>query len=197
MVKVLPNPAVSAEGGSTMIEVLVAIVVLTLGLLGLAGLQARLQVSEMEAYQRSQALILVSDMASRLAANRAGAAAYAAAAPVSGPLGPSTCPTATGTQAERDIRGWCEALQGASETKASGTVRVGTLVGGRGCVENLGAGDYRVTVTWQGLVPIAERALGSGGASPLCGNNAYAGGTSCTGNLCRRYVTMLVRVPTL
>jgi type IV pilus assembly protein PilV len=187
-----------AQRGSTMIEVLVAIVVLTLGLLGLAGLQSRLQVSEMEAYQRSQALILVNDMASRLATNRAGAAAYVAAAPAGSPLGAGmTCPTATGTRAQLDINEWCNALQGAGETL--GSSKVGTLVGGRGCIEAVGGGDYKVTVAWQGYVPISARALGGGGAIPACGSGSYAGGTGspCTGDLCRRLVTTLVRIPTL
>lgn len=181
-----------------MIEVLVAIVVLTLGLLGLAGLQSRLQVSEMEAYQRSQALILVNDMANRLAANRAGAAAYVAAAPTNAPLGAGmTCPTTSGTRAQRDVNEWCNALQGAGET--SGSSKVGTLVGGRGCVESLGSGDYRVTVAWQGYVPIGQRAVGAGGTLPACGSGSYAGGTgsSCTGDLCRRLVATVVRIPTL
>ena len=59
-----------------MLEVFITIVILTIGLLGLAGLQSRLQASEMEAYQRAQALILLNDMASRIATNRANAASY-------------------------------------------------------------------------------------------------------------------------
>lgn len=186
------------QRGSTMIEVLVAIVVLTLGLLGLAGLQSRLQVSEMEAYQRSQALLLVNDMASRLATNRAGVAAYVDAAPPDDPLGAGmTCPTTAGTRAQLDVNEWCNALQGAGET--SGSSKVGTLVGGRGCVESLGGSNYRVTVAWQGYVPIAQRAAVAGGTLPACGSSSYDGGTgsSCTGDLCRRLVSTVVRIPTL
>ena len=40
------------QRGSTMLEVLVTIAILAVGLLGLAGLQSRLQVSEMESYQQ-------------------------------------------------------------------------------------------------------------------------------------------------
>lgn len=198
MVILLKDASSLEQRGSTMIEVLVAIVVLTLGLLGLAGLQSRLQVSEMEAYQRSQALILVNDMANRLAANRAGVAAYVAAAPANAPLGAGmNCPATLGTRAQLDVNEWCNALQGAGET--SGSSKVGTLVGGRGCVESLGGGDYRVTVAWQGYVPISQRAVGAGGALPTCGSGSYAGGTGspCTGDLCRRLVTTVVRIPTL
>ena len=41
-----------------MIEVLVTIVICVIGLWGLTEVQARLQMSEMESYQRSQALML-------------------------------------------------------------------------------------------------------------------------------------------
>ncbi len=58
---------------------MVTVLILTVGLLGMAGLQSRLQVSEMEAYQRSQALLLLNDMASRLASNRNDAGSYVTA----------------------------------------------------------------------------------------------------------------------
>ena len=47
--------------GVSLIEVLVTIVILAVGLLGLAGLQMRLQSSEVEAYQRTQASLLLED----------------------------------------------------------------------------------------------------------------------------------------
>ncbi|HEY0563491.1 MAG TPA: prepilin-type N-terminal cleavage/methylation domain-containing protein, partial [Methylophilus sp.] len=50
------------QQGSTLLEVLITIVILAIGLLGLAGLQSRLHVSEMESYQRAQALVLLNDM---------------------------------------------------------------------------------------------------------------------------------------
>ncbi|MDE2388510.1 MAG: type IV pilus modification protein PilV, partial [Betaproteobacteria bacterium] len=62
--------------GVSLIEVLVTMVVLAVGLLGLAGLQIRLQSSELESYQRTQALILLEDMTNRISTNRANAAAY-------------------------------------------------------------------------------------------------------------------------
>jgi type IV pilus modification protein PilV len=65
-----------AQAGTSLIEVLVTIVILAIGLLGLAGLQSRLQVSEMESYQRAQALVLLNDMVGRIEANRTNAASY-------------------------------------------------------------------------------------------------------------------------
>jgi len=62
--------------GFSMIEVLVTIVILMIGLLGLAGLQARALTSQMESYQRSQALVLLKDMADRIDANRKAVSCY-------------------------------------------------------------------------------------------------------------------------
>ena len=175
-----------------MIEVLVTLVVVSFGLLGLAGLQTRLQTSEMESYQRSQALLLLNDMANRMATNRNNAAAYVITA--ANPLGAlMTCPTTTTSVVQRDLREWCNALQGAGETTDSGVTKVGAMIGGRGCVEGVD-GDYLVTVAWQGLTPIAAPP-----ASLACGANNYNGaaGSSCVNDLCRRTVTTLVRIANL
>lgn len=176
----------SAQRGTTMIEVLVTIVILTFGLLGLAGLQARLQVSEMESYQRAQALILLEDMANRIATNRSAAASYV----MSSAFGTGmSCPTDISTLHNVDVKEWCNALQGAAET--SGSSKVGAMIGARGCVETTVANQYLVTVAWQGLAPISAPP-----ASVACGKDAYDGG-ACTNDLCRRAVTTTVRIGTL
>ena len=174
-----------------MIEVLVTVVILTTGLLGLAGLQLRLQRAEMEAYQRTQALMLLEDMANRIAVNRNFAANYVTTA--ASPLGAGmTCPTTTATQQQKDAGEWCNALQGAAEK--SGTSNVGTMVGGRGCVEDQGNNEYLLTVAWQGLGPVSAPPT-----SVACGKNDYddATGSACTNDLCRRAVTTIVRIAPL
>ncbi|MBC9251469.1 type IV pilus modification protein PilV [Pseudomonas alcaligenes] len=180
-----------AERGVGLIEVLVTMVILIIGLLGVMGLQSRLQESELESYQRSQALLLLDDMASRLAANRNAADDYVTGS--SSPLGgSSTCPATTTTQQQRDAAEWCAALQGAGEL--NGTSRVGAMIGGRGCVESLGSGQYLVTVAWQGIGPLAAPPAGVS-----CGRNAYNGatGSRCSNDLCRRAVTTIVRIAPL
>jgi type IV pilus assembly protein PilV len=176
-----------AQRGTTLIEVLVTLVILAIGLLGLAGLQTRLQASEMEAYQRAQALMLLNDMANRIATNRANAASYAIA--VTSPLGAGmTCPTTTATRQEIDRGEWCNALQGAGESDSGGN-SVGAMVGGRGCVEALAGNEFLITVAWQGLTPLSAPP-----ASVACGGTSYDGGAGCTGGLCRRTVTTIVRI---
>ncbi|MDO9219149.1 MAG: pilus assembly protein [Lacisediminimonas sp.] len=180
-----------AVAGASMIEVLVTLVIIAFGLLGLAGLQARLQTSEMESYQRSQALLLLNDMANRIATNRSNAADYVTT--VASPLGAGmTCPATMATVGQLDLEDWCNALQGAGETTDLGATKVGAMVGGRGCVESID-GDYLVTVAWQGLTPIAAPP-----ASVACGADSYNVTTgSCVNDLCRRTATTLVRIAAL
>jgi len=59
--------------GFTLIEILVTLVVLSIGLLGLAGLQMNGLKSNHSAYLRSQATILTLDIADRMRANRISA----------------------------------------------------------------------------------------------------------------------------
>ncbi len=180
----------SRQAGLSLVEVLVTLVVLAIGLLGVMGLQARLQQSEVEAYQRSQALLLLEDMAARLAANRTAAASYATG---SGPLGVGMdCPADSGSRQQRDAAQWCAALQGAAESSAGS--RVGAMLGGRGCVENLGGGQYLVSVAWQGLGPLSAPP-----ASQACARNLYDGtaGSGCVNDRCRRVVSTLVRIAPL
>lgn len=179
------------QRGLTLIEVLVTILILSVGLLGMAGLQARLQQSEIEAYQRSQALLLLEDMANRIAANRNVASSYITG--TASPLGSGmTCPTTLTAQADRDKQEWCNSLQGAAETTAG--AKVGAMIGARGCVESLGNNQYMVTVAWQGLTPISAPPAGV-----ACGANSYNGatGAKCESDLCRRVLTTIVRVANL
>lgn len=184
--------------GATMIEVLVTMVIIAFGLLGIAGLQVRLQSSEIEAYQRTQALLLVNDLKWRIEANRLQSAKYAETAPLTAPVGAgmASCPepaAGTATRAELDVAEWCNALQGAAEL--TGAIRVGAMVGGRGCVEDLTpvpaiAGQVvRVTVAWQGLTPLAAPA-------EACGTDLYDG-PGCEDDRCRRTVSTIVRLANL
>ena len=119
-----------AQRGVSLIEVLIAMVILAVGLLGLVGLQGRLQVLQIESYQRAQALMLLQDMSNRISLNRNNAASYVTASPLGEGM---TCPTTNSNRVEADVRDWCNALQGAGETM--GGSNVGAMVGGRGCVE--------------------------------------------------------------
>lgn len=182
------HPSLTAQAGTTLVEVLIALVVAAFGLLGLANLQVRLQLSDMESYQRAQALLLLDDISNRIATNRDQAALYVTGA---NPLGTGmNCPTNIATAQQIDTQQWCTALQGAAEI--SGAAKSGVMIGARGCVETLGANSYLITVAWQGLTPVAAPSVGVD-----CGTGLYAGASGCVGDLCRRTVTTVLNIATL
>lgn len=98
---------VCRQRGATLIEVLIAIVVLSIGLLGLAGLQVTSVQSNHSAYQRSQASLLANDLADRMRANRTQAQtnAYVADYATS-----SSSHTVSGTRAAIDLAEWLNNL---------------------------------------------------------------------------------------
>ena len=174
--------------GFSLIEVLVTIVILMIGLLGLAGLQVRALTSQMESYQRSQALVLLKDMADRIEANRANAPDYVTTTPLGTGFG--TC-AASGIGSPGDLCEWHDALLGAAEVDSSGN-KVGAMIGARGCIYEIAAaipasgvpGQYLVAVAWQGLNNTAAPAVD-------CGEDQYGN------ELLRRAVTLPVSVATL
>jgi type IV pilus assembly protein PilV len=149
---------VKRELGVSLLEALITIFVLAFGILGLANLQAKMQTFEVETYARSQALVLLDDMAARLSASRGAAATYVTANPTTSPVGvgdaqPTDCSSAV-VGVARDTCEWSNALKGSTEL--SGSAAIGAMIGGRGCVESLvgiNPPSYQVTVTWQGLSP--------------------------------------------
>jgi type IV pilus assembly protein PilV len=176
------------QRGASLIEVLVTVAVMAVGLVGLTGLQARLQVAEFDSYQRSQALLLANDLASRIALNRNLAADYLRSG--TNAIVAGSCPATGSTRTAVDLSEWCSLLEGAAEVR--GTSKVGAVIGGRGCVESTDDG-YMVTVAWQGMVPLSAPPEGV-----ACGAGSYdSAGAGCTNDRCRRVVTTLVRVAAL
>ena len=159
--------APAAHAGATMLEVLIAIFVLTIGLLGAAGLQSQMQLAEIEAYQRAQAIVLLQEMVDRVNANRKNAHNYVT--DPADPLGTSLmdCSALADTR-EKDLCEWNNALFGAAEMKSGQTY--GAMNGARGCITNPVATMPRevvVSVAWQGMRPTVS----PGGTD--CGQNAY------------------------
>lgn len=181
------------ERGATLVEVLITMVILLVGLLGLVALQARLQVAQIDTYQRAQAAMLLNDMTQRIATNRIHAGDYKTVGAIG--TGTANCDLLASTvnaRAQSDLREWCNLLQGASV--ANGNIRLGGLVGGRGCIEEQAAGrTYRVTVAWQGLGPV--QTVGDDPAKAAqCALGAYDGGDRCKNNLCRRVMVTTVHI---
>ncbi|MGH6770645.1 MAG: type IV pilus modification protein PilV [Xanthobacteraceae bacterium] len=189
------------QRGFTLLEVLVSLLILVLGVLGLIGLQAQAQIAMFESYQRGQALILVQDMADRIATNRGTAGCYAITTDTAngtpflgtGYAGTPTCTAAVGTAATRavadaDLQAWNSALQGASETASVG--QVGAVLGARGCVSfNAATNSYRVALAWQGSA--ATVAPTAGDAAATCAKDLYGPDAQ------RREISVTVRIANL
>lgn len=182
------------NAGFSLIEVLVTIVILMIGLLGLAGLQGKAMTSQMEAYQRSQALILLNDMADRINANRTNAAAYVTDTSPRGTgfNGSAVLSCADLTGSNLDLCEWHNALLGAAETL--GSTNVGAMIGARGCIYQTVApttgvpGEYLIAIAWQGFNSTAALTTGVAAA---CGTGQYDSDTK------RRIVTMPITIAVL
>ncbi len=160
--------------GFTLIEVLITVVIIAIGLLGLAGLQMSSLNNQLEAYQRAQAMLLLHDMANRIQVNSASAriGSYADASD----YGLRTIADCTAINVAssadavtRDICAWNSELAGIGTQL--GTKNLGSLVGARACIENLAGSSFgedivRLTVAWMGSV--ATKA-----PSSVCGKDAF------------------------
>lgn len=175
--------------GFGLIEVLVSLVIISLGLLGVAALHARAQQAEVESYQRTEALVLLNDMANRIRTNKAAAGCYALTA---GDVGvgqtaPSSC-SAYGTietqaLAVRDLQAWHAALVG--EAEKVGTENTPPMIGARGCIAaNAAMDQFTIAVAWQGLAPTVAPAS-------ACGQGQYGD------DLLRRAVTLTIQLADL
>jgi len=155
------------ERGATLIEVLITIVILTFGLLGVAGLQVRMQLAQAESYHRSHAVLLMQDIVDRVNANRNNALNYVTGAALGTGNAVQDCTGLTG--AALDLCEWNNALLGSAESTAGGQ-NAGGMIGARGCIANVVATmprEFVVAVTWQGLMPTAAP------ASTTCGQGLY------------------------
>lgn len=122
-----------ADDGFTLVEVLVAWLVLSMGLLGLAALQLESLRASRAALLHTQAAILVADMADRIRANREPADAY----DCSGPCGAGAGGDAI---AAADLAAWRDAI---AATLPAPQVEISYLAGGAGT-----PAAYVVRVSW-------------------------------------------------
>lgn len=129
--------------GFALIEVLIAVFVLAVGILGAGAIQTMGLQANQGAYLRSQAMYLASDMVDRIRANRSARANYIGVdTKTNTTTSPSCISTSSGCTAAdvaaADIADWVSKVK-------SGTY----LPGARGQVTSLGSGDnVQVTITW-------------------------------------------------
>ena len=140
-------PQADAERGFSLIEVMVAVVILAVGLLALAGLQSAALRSTQISYMRTQAGIVAMEMAERMRANKTGVDTLQYQAVSSPPA--STAPTSCLTNnclapaiASYDAYAWTFALANSNDLlSARGTVT---------CLDSpcVVGSQHRITVMW-------------------------------------------------
>ncbi|MCI0734504.1 MAG: type IV pilus modification protein PilV [Methylococcaceae bacterium] len=148
------NRRYATDRGFTLVEVLIAVFVLALGLLGLCGLQVASLQNNHSAYLRSQATLLAYDMADRMRANATALAAPALAYNNPTATNNTNCTTVTGcTPAEMALHDMYEWSAAGSPTSVTNVLPSGA-----------------------GIVCIDATPNDGGSAAPACdGNgNSYA-----------------------
>jgi type IV pilus assembly protein PilV len=134
--------------GVSLVESLVALVVLSVGMLGIAALYVEGLRSGRTALLRSQAVMLVTDMSDRIRANRAGGTSYAKGADQAGTentdceTGGAGCDPAA--MATHDIARWHQAVDGRLGAPTA-------LPGGRGAITvdtTTTPTTYQIRVSW-------------------------------------------------
>lgn len=162
------------EKGFSLLEVLITLLIVSVGLLGLAGLHGRALNAETESFARGQALGLLQDIAQRFEANQIGSKNSIAAAINVTNLGTATYSCSAGNRVNTDLCEWNASLK---TTKALPNVV--------GCVQAITASsEILFSVAWQGR---------DSGFSPSAAQSCGAG----TITSARRVVTTRIRLPAL
>lgn len=160
----------SRHKGFTLIEVMVALVILAVGLLGMASLMARSQKSNESAYSRSQATLMAYDFVERMRTNlvdpadttknykvlyvtdtssnasTANTSSYALSSLPNCSTPTGTLPTGGASRATYDIAAWCSALKTSLPSVDSGNTKVSFDTS---LLANLGVATVTVTIQWQ------------------------------------------------
>jgi len=185
--------------GTTMMEVLVAVFVLSIGVLGVAGLQVTAKRSNYEATQRATATALAQDIIERMRSNSAELGTYTNAGvgrTIDGAtMAAVSCSTdcAPATLAQYDLYELEQAANGVTEQVA------GTNVGGLSlpttCITGPdgGPGVYSVAVAWRGMTKLSNPATDACGS----GSGKYDTVGGVEADVYRRILVMQVYISEL
>lgn len=168
------------QQGVGMIEVLISTLLLSIGILNIAGLQTVAKKSNYTAIQRTSATILARDIVEKMRANPVSLDRYLTDAVGNASLDQpgTTCTAATRCNplqlAAYDLWLWEDIMDGASESRAIDGVNTetGGLSEPTGCITGPvagGAGVYTVSIVWRGLTELANVSANTCGV----GNGKY------------------------
>ena len=192
------SPYRNPEQGSSLIEVLVTMVILAVGLLGLAGMQARIHLLELESFGRGQAVVLLNDIVDRISADRDNFASYlgnvgTGATCASGGTGVCDC-AAVAAGAAKELCDWSNLVKGAAEKSAANPI--GGVDSARACITNFATPatiaapaiygscqtGLQIDLVWQGTSPTSAPGV-------ACGTGSYGANEAFRRAITTRIVT--------
>ncbi len=188
--------------GTGLIEVMVTVVVLAIGLLGIAALQVQSKRSNYEAVQRTTATMLAHAIVERMRANGSALSVYLDAGDEIGGESitsePSpTCapddPCTSSELAQHDVWEWEQTIDGVSETAGSNST--GGLVSPTACLSGPAggvSGTYTVAIAWRGQNSLANPTSNTCGE----GSGKYDGPGGTDTDAYRRVLTWDVFIDT-
>ena len=201
----------SASSGMSLIEVLVSLVILSLGVLAVVALQLVSTRNNADAGQRTVAAQLAYSLLERMRSNSTAASLgnyLTGTSPLGrGSMGATVSPNCVnGTVCNSvalsnyDMWSWEQSLDGNSVQAAGSTAGVGGLVLPTACItgpSSGGPGVYRVTIAWRGTVQLPDNP----DPNATCGQDPQPSGSnlySFTGNdnAYRRTVNLAVYITT-
>jgi type IV pilus assembly protein PilV len=155
----------SLQHGFSLIELLVALIVFSIGMLAVAGLQTVSKRANYESLQRTTAAQLANSVLEDMRTNGGGMAIYLAAGDIGGgSRGAQPAPSCrvgaecnAAQKAAFDLWSWEQMLDGNLETIAG--IAAGGLLLPTLCVTGPvggGAGTYRVSIVWRGSATISN-----------------------------------------
>ena len=157
------------QRGFSLIEVMVSTMIISVSVLGMAGMQITAKRAGHEAVQRTSATALSTDLIERMRANPTALGDYVTsglggssitAEPTPDCSNDTTNACSPAQKAAHDLWEWEQALDGAAETRdESGTeIFVGGLLNPTACVSE-SSGELTISIAWEGYQSISSPGL--------------------------------------
>ena len=151
-----PGKHLANQAGVSLIEVLVAVMIVSVGLLGVARMEIVSKQSNYEALQRTSASHYASDMMTKMRANPTNLALYVDQTIGDGSISTPTANCSAVTCTNPEIATWDlwdaeQLLLGSNETLSGSNT--GGLVSARTCITGPAAGaagEYTISIAWRG-----------------------------------------------